>query len=63
MSNSLTLNYTQISRYLAGDSEIVSAKLHGNRLRIDRKIGKKHALQTNDAKYHQSKYNLLGMVR
>ena len=45
MSNSLTLNYTQISRYFAGDSEIVSAKFYGNRLRIDRKIGEKHALQ------------------
>ena len=34
-------------RHLAGDSEIVLAKFLENRLKIDREIGEKHALQVN----------------
>ena len=35
------------SRYLAGDSKLVLAKFHENRLTIDREIGEKHALQAD----------------
>ena len=35
----------KISQYLAGDSKIVLAKLHENRIKIDQEIGEKHALQ------------------
>ena len=38
----------KIARYLAGDSKIVFAIFHGNRLKIDWEIGEKHALQVNE---------------
>ena len=37
----------EIARYLAGDSKIVLAKYHENRLRIEREIGEKYAVQVN----------------
>ena len=37
----------KISRYLTGDSKIVLAKFHQNRLRIDREIDEKHAIKVN----------------
>ena len=37
----------KIPRYLGGDSKIDLAKFHGNRLKIDREIGEKHAIQIN----------------
>ena len=47
MSNGLTVKLFNMpfSRYSRGESKIVLAKYHENRLRIDREIDEKHAIQ------------------
>ena len=37
----------KIAQYLAGDPTIGLSEFHKNQLKIDREIGKKHAIQGN----------------